>query len=447
MQFFWIWAILILSIFEFNHGFNRNITQTTAASSRTCPFSVVADQAQEAALCLPNSSLGAEDFVGSSFTRLALRSDDPSQTGSRDGGAQDSQLGVALRVVQSHEWKACQLLSQLWRQVARSRSRTRQFVQVLVSTPTSTRRSVVSAEAEVSPTQREREEQGQQGQKPQIAETLHTKRGAAATTACSAGACGTSGCPFCCNWTFLDASCSDFASPCSTQCSGGQCTAQLHHPCPVQGPDRLPEAKPEQRDSARGHPAGDEDSPDQGGERAIQRAEPSSQRIAQSSQRATGRFRGKVAVAYAVAQLLVLECYSVAGLHEPVSGTRDSGYDRVAEAQLALQEAKSQLAGSKEIAELAATTTTEGQTVDVDLVSEEDKSKVPDNAQRMQDGMQNLTTTLEQLHHAAEDMLATEQAAKKARLQGQDDVSGMPGATALEPFAQPGSKRPQGAGA
>ena len=117
---------------------------------------------------------------------------------------------------------------------------------------------------------------------------------------------------------------------------------------------------------------------------------------------------------------------------------------RVAEAQ---QEAKSQLAGSKEIAELAATTTTEGQTVDVDLVSEEDNSKVPDNAQRMQDGMQNLTTTLEQLHHAAEDMLATEQAAKKARLQGQDDVSGMPGATALEPFAQPGSKRPQGAGA
>jgi hypothetical protein len=62
--------------------------------------------------------------------------------------------------------------------------------------------------------------------------------------------------------------------------------------------------------------------------------------------------------------------------------------------------------------------------------------------------MQNLTATLEQLQQAADAIHASEleQASKKARLEGQEDVSGLPGAGQLTPFAQPGTKRPQSAG-
>lgn len=58
----------------------------------------------------------------------------------------------------------------------------------------------------------------------------------------------------------------------------------------------------------------------------------------------------------------------------------------------------------------------EGSTADVDLISEDDTSKVTDSALKMQDGMQSLTATLEQLQHAAEAIHESEQAAKKARL-------------------------------
>ena len=120
---------------------------------------------------------------------------------------------------------------------------------------------------------------------------------------------------------------------------------------------------------------------------------------------------------------------------------------RITEAQQLLQEAKAQLASSKEIADLAATSHGESGTAEVDLVSEDDTSKAMDSAQKMQDGMKNLTTTLEQLHQAAEAIHASEQASKKARLDGQADVAGLPGSGQLEPFAQPGIKRPQSAGA
>ena len=118
--------------------------------------------------------------------------------------------------------------------------------------------------------------------------------------------------------------------------------------------------------------------------------------------------------------------------------------NRISEAQQALQEAKALLASSKEIVELAPNAES---VQDVDLVSEDDTAKTADSASRMQDGMQNLTTTLENLHKAAEDIHASEQAAKRARLQGQGDVSGALGSGALEPFAQPGTKRPTSAGA
>ena len=121
---------------------------------------------------------------------------------------------------------------------------------------------------------------------------------------------------------------------------------------------------------------------------------------------------------------------------------------RVTDAQTALQEAKAQLASSKEIADLPTTSNAdppEHGVADVDLISDDDNVKVEDNVSKMQAGMENLTATLEQLHSAAEDIFASEQAAKQARIQSQEDVSatGIPGAAQLQPFAKPGTKRPQ----
>ena len=120
---------------------------------------------------------------------------------------------------------------------------------------------------------------------------------------------------------------------------------------------------------------------------------------------------------------------------------------RVTDAQTALQEAKAQLASSKEIADISTNATAEPSehgVADVDLISDDDSAKVEDNVSKMQAGMQNLTVTLEQLHHAAEDILASEQAAKKARIESQEDAnSSIPGGSQLQPFAKPGTKRPQ----
>lgn len=118
---------------------------------------------------------------------------------------------------------------------------------------------------------------------------------------------------------------------------------------------------------------------------------------------------------------------------------------KITEAQQALQEAKAQLASSKEIAELSSTA--EGAAAEVDIISEDETAKAADSVTKMKEGMHNLTSTLEQLQQAAEDIHASEQAAKRARLHGQEDVSGLPGSGALEPFAEPGIKRPPSAGA
>ena len=52
----------------------------------------------------------------------------------------------------------------------------------------------------------------------------------------------------------------------------------------------------------------------------------------------------------------------------------------------------------------------------------------------MQEGLNNLTSSLKGLHQAAEAAHAEEQAAKRARLEGQQDVSSMPGGKALAAF-------------
>ena len=116
---------------------------------------------------------------------------------------------------------------------------------------------------------------------------------------------------------------------------------------------------------------------------------------------------------------------------------------QIGETQAALEEAKAQFeAGKSEIGK-------EETIADVDLVSEEENGKAESSAVKILDGLKHLTTSLSELSTAAESIHIEQQAHKKARLDGQDDVSGTPapGSRQLEPFALPGTKRPTGAGA
>lgn len=76
-----------------------------------------------------------------------------------------------------------------------------------------------------------------------------------------------------------------------------------------------------------------------------------------------------------------------------------------------------------------------------DLMSDEDNQE-DQGAQKLQEGLQHLTTFLQDLHKAAEDAIAVENASKKARLSDATDVSGLPGGKALQPFGVPGTTRP-----
>ena len=116
---------------------------------------------------------------------------------------------------------------------------------------------------------------------------------------------------------------------------------------------------------------------------------------------------------------------------------------QIGETQAALEEAKAQFeAGKSEIGK-------EETIADVDLVSEEENGKAESSAVKILDGLKHLTSSLSELSTAAESIHVEQQAHKKARLDGQDDVSGTaaPGSRQLEPFALPGTKRPPGAGA
>jgi len=103
-----------------------------------------------------------------------------------------------------------------------------------------------------------------------------------------------------------------------------------------------------------------------------------------------------------------------AGLYESISSPRASCHDKDQRSTADTQRSKGSagfIQGDCGVASQA-----EGSTADVDLISEDDTSKVTDSALKMQDGMQSLTATLEQLQHAAEAIHESEQAAKKARL-------------------------------
>ena len=76
-----------------------------------------------------------------------------------------------------------------------------------------------------------------------------------------------------------------------------------------------------------------------------------------------------------------------------------------------------------------------------EVMSEEDAND-ESSSTKLQAGLNHLTTSLQNLHQAAEDAHAVEQAAKKARLHDAKDVSGLPGGKALQPFPSPGTARP-----
>ena len=76
-----------------------------------------------------------------------------------------------------------------------------------------------------------------------------------------------------------------------------------------------------------------------------------------------------------------------------------------------------------------------------DLMSEEDVNE-DSSSSKLQEGLNHLTTSLKNLHQAAEDALAVEQATKKARLHDATDVSSLPGGKAMQPFPSPGTARP-----
>ena len=112
---------------------------------------------------------------------------------------------------------------------------------------------------------------------------------------------------------------------------------------------------------------------------------------------------------------------------------------QIQEARTALTQAKANLEVSQE--PFHSPRDKENKQSDVqELMSEEE---TPDSgAQKLQEGLQNLTSSLKGLHQAAEAAHAEEQAAKRARLEGQKDVSSLPGGHALQPFASPGVPRP-----
>jgi len=113
----------------------------------------------------------------------------------------------------------------------------------------------------------------------------------------------------------------------------------------------------------------------------------------------------------------------------------------IGEAHAALEEAKSQFEDSK----VTAVSAEAG--ADVEVISEEDQGNAETNAMKLQDGLRNLTTSLQALSTEAERIHAEEQVNKKARLEGPGDAATVPGAHQLEPFALPGTKRPSSAGA
>ena len=109
--------------------------------------------------------------------------------------------------------------------------------------------------------------------------------------------------------------------------------------------------------------------------------------------------------------------------------------ERIKTAKEALISAKATLETSKE--SIATGAEASGAPEVQDLVSEDDAMKEENAASRIGDGLAHLTASLKALSETADKIHVEEQVAKKPRID-----SAMPGAAALQPFAQPGVKRP-----
>eukprot|EP00435_Cladocopium_sp_Y103_P008512 s3467_g2.t1 len=121
---------------------------------------------------------------------------------------------------------------------------------------------------------------------------------------------------------------------------------------------------------------------------------------------------------------------------------------KISDAKVASEEARLQFEENKANAGLPAEAAA-ATVPDVEIISEEDVGNAGNNtsAQKIQLGLQSMTESLQAVSSAAEQIHAEENAAKRARLaDGQEE--GNPNVIpSMEPFGQPGIKRPQGAGA
>ena len=109
--------------------------------------------------------------------------------------------------------------------------------------------------------------------------------------------------------------------------------------------------------------------------------------------------------------------------------------ERIKTAKEALISAKATLETSKE--PIATGAEASGAPEVQDVVSEDDAMKEENAASRIGDGLAHLTASLQALSETADKIHVEEQVAKKPRI----DLA-LPGAAALQPFAQPGAKRP-----
>ena len=112
---------------------------------------------------------------------------------------------------------------------------------------------------------------------------------------------------------------------------------------------------------------------------------------------------------------------------------------QIQEAKSALAQARIHLDASKEAVHPQKPLRS---TEEVDLMSEEEVVREDASTHQLQEGLNDLNNSLATLQRKAEQVFAEEQEAKKARVEGAKDVSGLPGGRALEPFASPGVSRP-----
>ena len=431
-------------IFVCHNGIDFYVEEETKASKSTSQICLVADQERLETERYCYSSLGAENSTRTSFKGSNPWTFDSSPFERNNVGKYEAECRMALHMVQNYERKTCELLSPMRRALARCGRGCKRLLQSL-GQPAEGRQPVLSAMAQISEVQiseTQRERQAERPRKESKAQAEDTQRRAGIRTTSTGRGCSSNSSP----WSLLDASSpnntstsSDGASKCTRATCGAdpaEYKALIDTLKKNQSKGTLPDDVQQELRTLKVKEEKDQNKELNQAVKGLRKARKGLQEAFEARSQLHTQWRN----------FLSLSVTQWQGFTSQFQAQEKVAMTRVAEAQQTLQEAKAQLASSKEIVDLATAQQMDGSN-EVDLVSEEDAAKAVDSAQQMQSGMQNLTVTLEQLHQAAETIHANEQAAKKARLDGQEDVSGLPGSGQLQPFAQPGTKRPQSAGA